>query len=92
MAGRIWLGAPNSIKGPTEAIFQRQSGNNLLFVGQREEAILAILSVGLIPLAAQYRRGRPLHLCDASRPGPPSANTRTDHTFHSAPDHSGQAG
>ena len=35
---RIWLGAPNSIKGPTEAVFHRQSGNNLLIVGQREEA------------------------------------------------------
>ncbi|MEO6035585.1 MAG: FtsK/SpoIIIE domain-containing protein, partial [Verrucomicrobiota bacterium] len=26
-AARIWLGAPNSIKGPTEAVFQKQSGN-----------------------------------------------------------------
>ena len=34
---RIWLGAPNSIKGPTEAVFQRQSGSNLLIVGQSEE-------------------------------------------------------
>ena len=54
---RIWLGAPNSIKGPTEAVFHRQSGNNLLIVGQRDEAILAILSVGLISLAAQYPFG-----------------------------------
>src|SRR5207249_1915990 len=23
---RIWMGSPNSIKGPTEAVFQRQSG------------------------------------------------------------------
>ena len=30
---RAWLGAPNSIKGPTEAMFQKQSGNNLLVVG-----------------------------------------------------------
>ena len=39
-AGRraaAWLGAPNSIKGPTEAVFQRQSGSHLLVVGQREE-------------------------------------------------------
>ena len=56
-AGRIWLGAPNSIKGPTEAVFQRQSGNNLLLVGQRDEAMLAMLSVGLVSLAAQYPRG-----------------------------------
>src|SRR5258708_5731026 len=35
-AGKMWLGAPNSIKGPTEAAFQRQSGNHLLLVGQRD--------------------------------------------------------
>lgn len=50
---RAWLGAPNSIKGPTEAAFHRQSGNNLLIVGQREEAALAMLGASLIALAAQ---------------------------------------
>ncbi len=50
---RAWLGAPNSIKGPTEAAFHRQSGNNLLIVGQREEAALAILGASLVALAAQ---------------------------------------
>ena len=52
-APRIWLGAPNSIKGPTEAMFRRQSGNHLLIVGQREEAALGMLGLGLIALAAQ---------------------------------------
>jgi hypothetical protein len=71
-AGRVWLGAPNSIKGPTEAMFQRQSGNNLLIVGQRDEAILAILSVGLVSLAAQYAVGSArLILCDSTPPGTP---------------------
>ncbi len=50
---RAWLGAPNSIKGPTEAAFHRQSGNNLLFVGQRDEATLAMVGTSLIALAAQ---------------------------------------
>ncbi len=54
---RIWLGAPNSIKGPTEVVFKKQSGNNLLIVGQRDEAILAILGVGLVSLAAQFPEG-----------------------------------
>jgi hypothetical protein len=68
--GRVWLGAPNSIKGPTEAAFERQSGNNLLVVGQNEEAILAILSIGLISLAAQYPRGGVRFiLCDSTPPG-----------------------
>jgi hypothetical protein len=68
--GRIWLGAPNSIKGPTEAAFQRQSGNNLLMVGQRDEAMLAMLSVGLVSLAAQYPLGTArIILFDGTAPG-----------------------
>ena len=55
---RVWLGAPNSIKGPTEAVFQRQSGSNLLIVGQSEERALTILSLALVALAAQYPRGQ----------------------------------
>jgi hypothetical protein len=54
---RLWLGAPNSIKGPTEAVFQKRSGSNLLIVGQRDEAVLAILSLGLVALSAQFPRG-----------------------------------
>jgi S-DNA-T family DNA segregation ATPase FtsK/SpoIIIE len=54
ISARIWLGAPNSIKGPTEAVFRRQSGSNLLVVGQREEATLAIVAIALVSLAAQY--------------------------------------
>jgi S-DNA-T family DNA segregation ATPase FtsK/SpoIIIE len=55
--GRMWLGAPNSIKGPTEAVFHRQSGNNLLVVGQREESALSILGLGLLALGSQYPAG-----------------------------------
>jgi len=69
-AARIWLGAPNSIKGPTEAVFHRQSGNNLLLIGQREEATLAIFSIALLGLAAQYPLGTARFiLCDATPPG-----------------------
>ena len=69
---RIWLGAPNSIKGPTEAVFQRQSGNNLLVVGQRDEATLAMVSLGLVSLAAQYPAGAARFiLCDGTAPGTP---------------------
>jgi hypothetical protein len=70
--GRMWLGAPNSIKGPTEAAFRKQSGNNLLIVGQRDEAILALFSIGLISLAAQYPVGAARFIVlDASPPGTP---------------------
>jgi DNA segregation ATPase FtsK/SpoIIIE, S-DNA-T family len=56
-SANIWLGAPNAIKGPTEARFQRQSGSNLLIVGQNDEAAVSILAVALVSLAAQYPAG-----------------------------------
>lgn len=68
--GRVWLGAPNSIKGPTEAVFSRQSGSNLLFVGQREDAVLSFIGVSLLALAAQYRpEDARFVVVDASPPG-----------------------
>ncbi len=54
---RVWLGAPNSIKGPTEAVFQKRSGSNLLMIGQRDEPVLALLSLSLLALATQFPRG-----------------------------------
>ncbi|MCL5096473.1 MAG: FtsK/SpoIIIE domain-containing protein, partial [Candidatus Omnitrophica bacterium] len=67
---RIWLGAPNAVKGPTEAVFHRQSGNNLLIVGLREDAVLAILAVALVSLAAQYpRESVRFTLFDSTPPG-----------------------
>ena len=69
-APRIFLGAPNSIKGPTEAIFHRQSGNHLLIVGQRDEAVLGIVAIGLTSLVAQHRHSKArIVLCDATPPG-----------------------
>jgi hypothetical protein len=71
-AARIWLGAPNSIKGPTEVAFRRQTGNNLLIVGQREEATLAMFCAGLVALAAQYPLGGAQFIvCDATPPATP---------------------
>jgi S-DNA-T family DNA segregation ATPase FtsK/SpoIIIE len=49
-----WLGAPNSIKGPTTAAFRRQSGSNLLVVSQSSEQSASLLAGALISLAAQY--------------------------------------
>jgi len=69
-AARIWLGAPNSIKGPTEVIFHRQSGNHLLLIGQREEASLAMLGIALVALAAQHPSGTARFVVlDVSAPG-----------------------
>ena len=69
---RIWLGAPNSIKGPTEAVFQRQSGSNLLIVGQSEERSVTLLAIALVSLAAQYpKKSARFILLDSSPPGFP---------------------
>ncbi|HYR57342.1 MAG TPA: FtsK/SpoIIIE domain-containing protein, partial [Chthoniobacteraceae bacterium] len=72
VAGRAWLGAPNSIKGPTEAVFQRQSGNHLIIVGQRDEAATSMLGISLLSLAAQYPIGAAKFvLLHAANPGSP---------------------
>ena len=84
-APRIWLGAPNSIKGPTEATFHRQSGNNLLVIGQREEATLAILSIALVSLAVQHPLGSVrIILLDASPPATPQREY-LERIIHSIP-------
>ena len=57
-SARAWLGAPNSIKGPTEALFQRQSGSHLLIVGQAAERSLSLLAITLVSLSAQYPPGQ----------------------------------
>jgi hypothetical protein len=49
----IWLGDPVAIKEPTAATLRRQSGANLLMVGQREDMALNLMSAGLAGLAAQ---------------------------------------
>ncbi len=65
-----WLGAPNAIKGPTEAAFPRQSGSHLLIVGQREEAIATMLGLALIALAAQHPQdGAKFYFFHSAAPG-----------------------
>ena len=56
---KCWLGMPNAIKGPTEAMFPRQSGRHLLLVGQNDEAVAAIMGLGMLALAAQHPRSVP---------------------------------
>jgi S-DNA-T family DNA segregation ATPase FtsK/SpoIIIE len=51
----VWLGEPIAIKEPTSACFRRQSGSNLLIVGQNDEAAAGMVLVSLVSLAAQYK-------------------------------------
>jgi hypothetical protein len=50
---RAWIGEPIAIKDPTAASFRRQSGSNLLIVGQSDEAALGMMTTALVSLAAQ---------------------------------------
>lgn len=52
-----WLGEAIAIKDPTAATFRRQSGTNLLIVGQRDESGLAMLCSSMFSLALQHRPG-----------------------------------
>lgn len=62
---QVFLGAPNSIKGPTVVTFARQSGNHLLIVGQREDAVDALVVVSLRLLRAQFGEAIRLVLIDS---------------------------
>lgn len=69
---KLWLGAPNAIKGPTEAVFHRQSGNHLLIVGQRDDAIAGIMAFSLLALSAQIQKDElRLVVIDGNPPGSP---------------------
>ena len=54
---RAWLGSAVAIKEATAASFARQSGANLLIVGQQEEEALGMLAGAAISLAVQEPRG-----------------------------------
>lgn len=51
---KAWLGEPIAIAPHVSANFRRQSGSNLLIVGQNEEAGLGMLATSLVSLAAQH--------------------------------------
>ena len=68
-SARIWLGAPNSIKGPTEAVFQRQSASNLLVVGQSDERNATLLAISLVALAAQFSAAGAMFYVLDNQPG-----------------------
>ena len=62
-----WLGEPVAIKDPTAAVFRRQSGANLIIVGQRDESALGLMSAAMLGLASQYEaRSAKFFLLDGS--------------------------
>ncbi|MCZ6681708.1 MAG: FtsK/SpoIIIE domain-containing protein, partial [Planctomycetota bacterium] len=53
-APRVWLGEAVAIKDPTSVTFRRQSGANLIVVGQRDDAAMGIMTAAMASLAAQH--------------------------------------
>ncbi|MCO6456811.1 MAG: AAA family ATPase [Pirellulaceae bacterium] len=82
-AAVAWLGAAVAIKDPTAATFRRQSGSNLLLVGQQEELALGVLATSLVSLAAQMPSvdAARFYLFDGTHPDSPLADfwSRTAH-------------
>lgn len=65
----VWLGDPVAIRDAVAVNFRKQSGANLLVIGQNEEAATGLFSAALLALAAQLRTGAApaLHLLDFSQ-------------------------
>jgi len=75
-APRIWLGAPVIIKEPTAVSLRRQSGANLMMVGQREEAAMNLMSGAIVSLATQLKPSSiRFVVLDGSPPDSPFAGT-----------------
>ena len=69
-----WLGDPVAIREPAAIAFRRQSGSNLMVIGQQEESAIAIISATLISLAAQQKPGSVVfHILDGSPADSPFA-------------------
>lgn len=81
---RAWLGDAISIKDPTAAVFQRQTGSHLLIVGQQEDSALAMLTTSAISLAAHAPTTAKLFFLDAS-PVEPGQTTPLDQLSQTLP-------
>ncbi len=69
-----WIGEPVAIKEAVALTIRRQSGANVMLVGQQEEQALAVTAWMLISLAAQYpAQGATFHVLDGTPAGSPLA-------------------
>ena len=51
---QVWLGDAIAIKDPTAALLRRQSGANILIIGQYDEMALGTLEMAVLSLATQH--------------------------------------
>ena len=71
---RIWLGAPVTIKEPTAVALRRQSGANLLMIGQRDDVAMNLMNAAVVSLAAQLpASSSQFVIMDGSPPDAPQA-------------------
>ncbi|MFN0011307.1 MAG: FtsK/SpoIIIE domain-containing protein, partial [Phycisphaerales bacterium] len=68
----VWLGEPVAIKDPTAFALRKQSGANLLIVGQQDQTALAMGVSALASLAAQGVRGADVCVLDGTPADAPS--------------------
>jgi hypothetical protein len=57
LAPIAWMGEPVAIKDPSGTIMRRQSGANVLIVGQADEQALSIMVSQMVSLSAQHPKG-----------------------------------
>jgi hypothetical protein len=70
----VWLGAPVTIKDHTATVLRRQSGANVLIVGQRTETAMNLMTVAMVSLAAQLSgNSARFVIMDGSSPDSPQA-------------------
>ncbi len=68
LAPVTWFGDAIAIKEPTSATFRRQSGANLMVVGQNDESAQAMLAISMIALSAQIGPDGTLIVFDGTPP------------------------
>jgi hypothetical protein len=80
LAPRAWLGSAVAIKEPTNVTLRRQSGSNVLMVGQHEEMAMGVFGNALISLTATAPTvpdsGEPaakFYIFDGTRPDAPES-------------------
>lgn len=70
---RIWIGEPNAIKGPCEVEFGKQAGANLVVVGSRGDADIAMACAAILSLAAAHSpKDIKIKILDGTRPDAPA--------------------
>jgi hypothetical protein len=76
LAIQTWVGDPVAIRDPLAITFHRQSGSNLLIVGQKEHIIYGILGAQVLSIASQMKRnsGKNVNIIDFSAGDSPYVN------------------